>query len=197
MKKKRKFAKSAVLAVSLVIVFLLWNWLFNTRGKTDISIDKTIDNLAVSSRAFSHNHAIPDKYTGKGEDVSPDFQFENLSSQGVSIAIIMDDLDVPWRKNFNHWTIWNIPAQNSLPEAIPHGSTVTSLDGAVQGVGYGVNRYRGPNPPFGSHRYIFHVFVLDKMLDLEASSGKEELLDAFEDHIIQYGNIIGWYPKAR
>ena len=107
----------------------------------------------------------------------------------------MDDLDVPWKSNFTHWVIWNIPAATYIPEGISHGEAIPELDGAVQGIAFGRNRYRGPMPPFGTHRYQFHVFVLDSTLDLDSSCGKSDLLNAMEGHILQYGTLTGWYPR--
>jgi phosphatidylethanolamine-binding protein (PEBP) family uncharacterized protein len=69
-----------------------------------------------------------------------------------------------------------------------------SLDGAVQGIGYGKHRYRGPKPPFFSkaaHRYQFHVFVLDCMLEIDNNSKKKDLLESMKGHILQYGLLLG------
>lgn len=60
----------------------------------------------------------------------------------------MDDLDIPFIKAYNHWLIWNIPKTDFIPENIPYGSPVSSLGNAIQGVGYGVKRYRRPKQPF-------------------------------------------------
>ena len=51
-------------------------------------------------------------------------------------------------------------------------------------------------PLFGTHRYQFHVFVLDSTLDLDSSHGKSDLLNAMEGHILQYGTLTGWYPHT-
>jgi len=51
-------------------------------------------------------------------------------------------------------------------------------------------------PPFGTHRYQFHVFVLDSTLDLDSTCGKSDLLNAMEGHILQYGTLTGWYPHT-
>lgn len=149
--------------------------------------------LIVSSPSFV-NGIIPVEFTGDGEDKSPKLVLENLSEEAVSIAVIMDDLDAPVAGIYNHWTIWNIPPQNVIPEGITHGATVEELGSALQGVGYGRHRYRGPKPPFGSHRYQFHVFALDAMIDLNADSRKKDLLAAMDGHILQYGSVIGSYP---
>ena len=132
-------------------------------------------NLQIASPSFKNNGSIPKKHTGFGEDISPAFLLSHLSSESVSIAIIMDDLDIPMIKAFNHWLIWNIPKSKTIPESIPYGSLVPSLGNAKRGVGYGRNRYRGPKPPVfvrNVHRYIFRFYVLDCLLDLDSSAMK-------------------------
>lgn len=180
----------------LVVVFVGVVWMLNARGTTDIEVDAHIERLTVHSSAFADLEAMPDAYTGRGEDISPGFTLANLAGEAVSVAIIMDDLDIPVMRNYTHWVIWNIPAAEEIPEAIPPGESVPGLGGAVQGVAYGKNEYKGPMPPFGTHRYQFHLFVLDSMLDLESTAGKKELLLAMDGHVLQYGTLTGWYPTA-
>lgn len=103
--------------------------------------------LIVTSPAFQEGGWIPEKYAGRGEDVSPPFELENLAEDAVSLAVILNDASHPLIPNYNHWIIWNLPAVSRIPEAIPHGQTVPSLSNAVQGLAYGKHRYRGPKPP--------------------------------------------------
>lgn len=156
---------------------------------SDITYEK---NLTVTSPAFEEGGTIPVRYTGDGEDVSPALTLSELSLDAKSIALVMDDLDFPLR-TYNHWVIWNLPVQEAIPEAIEHGERVESLGGAVQGIGYGRHKYRGPKPPFGTHRYVYRVFVLDTTLDLSANAGKKDLLKAMEGHVLQYGDLTGQY----
>ncbi|HEY4718836.1 MAG TPA: YbhB/YbcL family Raf kinase inhibitor-like protein, partial [Anaerolineales bacterium] len=45
--------------------------------------------------------------------------------------------------------------------------------------------YGGPCPPQGStHRYVFTLYALDTMLELESGANKRELLAAMEKHIL-------------
>lgn len=67
------------------------------------------NTLKVTSNAFKDGQYMPVDYTGFGKDMSPDFRLHNLSKKAVSIAIIMDDLDIPFLPAYNHWLIWNIP----------------------------------------------------------------------------------------
>lgn len=155
-------------------------------------------NIDIKSPSFADNGYMPKKHTGFGEDISPEFKLSNLSYYTVSIAIIMDDLDIPFIKAYNHWLIWNIPKVEIIPGDIPYGSPVSSFYDAVQGVAYGENRYRGPKQPFfvrNAHRYIFRFYALDCFLCLDFKAKKKDLLKAMHGHIIQQGSIIGKYKR--
>ena len=85
------------------------------------------NTLKVTSNAFKDGQYMPVDYTGFGKDMSPDFRLHKLSKKAVSIAIIMDDLDIPFLPAYNHWLIWNIPAMQEIPEKIPHGPEIPGL----------------------------------------------------------------------
>lgn len=176
-----------VVGVILVVVIIL----AVTRQK-DIVIEN-VSKLTVTSSAFADGGMIPEEYSGNGKDISPELQLSRLDKAAVSLAVIMDDIDHPLVGVYNHWLIWSLPATESIPAEIPEGEQVAQLNNAVQGIGYGKHRYRGPKPPFGSHRYKYHVFVLDKKLDLPASAKKKDLLAAMEGHMLQYGYLVGEY----
>lgn len=152
--------------------------------------------LRIVCRSFDRDGKMPKKYTGFAEDISPEFQIENLTNEAKSLAIIMDDLDIPMIKEYNHWLIWNLPATNIIPENIPYGAVCPN--GAVQGMAYGKNRYRGPKqPPFilAAHRYRFTIYALDCVLNLPATSQKADLIQVMSEHILQTGEIISWYKR--
>ena len=128
-------------------------------------------------------------HTGRGADRSPELVLENLSPAAVTLAVTLEDLSHPI-KNFTHWVIWNLPAADRIPGAIPAGKS--TLDGAVQGVAYGLHRYAGPKPPRRTqHTYRFTVYALDCTLDLSPASRKKVFLRAAEGHILQIGSISG------
>lgn len=157
-----------------------------------------MNELLITSPAFSNEEYMPKKHTGFGSDVSPEFHLQNISDKTVSIAIIMDDLDIPFIKGFNHWLIWNIPKTELIPENIEYGSPVSTLGDAVQGVAYGINRYRGPKQPVfvrNTHRYMFKFYILDCFLQLSSDAKKKDLVRAIQGHIIQSGSITGKYKR--
>lgn len=154
--------------------------------------------LSVKSNAFNEGDWIPLRYTARGENLSPDFEIEGIDSNAKSIAITFDDASHPVFPNFNHWVIWNIPIQTHIPERIQRGKHVDNLGNAIQGVAYGRNRYKGPKPPFKSiHTYIFTIYILDIMIDLDASSRKREFLNKIEGHILQYSTLSGKFQSRR
>ena len=132
---------------------------------------------------------IPLEYTGRGQDISPEFIIKNLSPEAKTLAITLEDLSHPI-KNFTHWIIWNLPAAAKIEKGIPHGKNTPQ--GARQGLGYGFHRYAGPKPPKGkSHSYRFTLYALDCVMNLSANATKTIFLQKAKGHIIQTGSITG------
>lgn len=154
--------------------------------------------LRVKSKAFEEGEWIPVKYTARGEDLSPVFEIEGIAQNAKSIAIMLDDASHPIFPNYNHWLIWNIPVQRIIPEGIPRGKSVDSLGGAIQGIAYGRNRYKGPKPPLKViHIYVFTIYILDCKVDLSANSKKQDLLAKIEGHILQQATLSGKFQSRR
>lgn len=156
--------------------------------------------MIVSSTAFNDNGIIPVKHTGFGEDISPELIITAAPEGAVSYALILDDLDVPFRKSFNHWIIWNIPVTDIIPAGFPKGAVIYEPIHACQGMAWGKNCYRGPKQPFfirKEHRYVFTVYALDCQLKLSEKSRKKNMLDAMNGHILAEAKIIGRYKRNR
>jgi len=128
-------------------------------------------------------------HTGRGRDLSPELVIKNLSPDAQTLAVVLEDVS-HLMKGFTHWVIWNLPATDRIPGAIPAGRTV--MGGAVQGVAYGLHRYAGPKPPRRMHHtYRFAVIALDCKLDLGCGARKKAFLQAAEGHILQIGSVSG------
>ncbi|WP_206458222.1 YbhB/YbcL family Raf kinase inhibitor-like protein [Anaerovorax sp. IOR16] len=157
-----------------------------------------MDKLKIKCKSFVEGEWIPLKNTARGEDISPCFELEGITANAKSIAITFDDASHPLFPNYNHWVIWNIPIQNVIPEAIPHGTVVNSLGGAMQGIAYGKHRYKGPKPPLKSiHTYVFTFYILDCKLELPPNSRKRDLLVQMEGHILQQAILSGKFQSYR
>lgn len=157
-------------------------------------IEESRNPLRVMCPGFDESGEIPKRHTGFGADISPQFFVDGLTEGVQTLAIVMDDLDVPFVGELNHWLIWNLPPEATIAEHIPHGAECPN--GARQGSAYGKNRYRGPKqPPFirKTHRYRFRVYGLDCPLDIPATSRKADLMRAMSGHVLQTGEVVGWY----
>lgn len=149
--------------------------------------------LEFECMGINDDHKFSIKYTGRGEDISPEFVIKNLSPHAKTLVITLEDMSYPI-KNFTHWIIWNIPAIDKILQAIPAGKRVSSLAGAVQGIGYGLHKYAGPKHPKGkSHKYCFTIYALYCRLDLKAFSTKKKVLNRASSHIIQQGEVCGYF----
>lgn len=140
---------------------------------------------------------MPVKYTGYGIDQSPPLSLSGIIPKAKSLAIIMVDLDIPFIREYPHWLIWNLPVKTEIPGAVACGETLAELGGARQGLAYGKHQYKGPKPPKfirNRHRYVFTVYALDTVLDLDSDANKKGLLKAMQGHVLQQGSITGQSP---
>ena len=151
-------------------------------------------SIEITSSAFNHESPIPEKYTCKGEDVSPALSWGEPPAGTQSFALIMDDPDAPVG-TWVHWVLFNIPASaRGLPEAFPSDATLP--DGSMSGnSSFGRPGYGGPCPPSGTHRYYFKLYALDEMLGISAGANKGELEKAMVGHILATGELMGTFSK--
>ncbi|MGT2908066.1 YbhB/YbcL family Raf kinase inhibitor-like protein [Streptococcus dentiloxodontae] len=156
------------------------------------------EKLVITCSGIFEGGEFPLENTGFGANQSPEFHLKNLSQKARTLAIILEDLDHPLKKNFTHWLIWNLPALSHVPAGIEKGSEVTYPSGARQGISYGWYRYAGPKPPMGRvHRYRFTIYSLDIVLDLNRWTDKGRLLRAMEGHILQKGTLTATFGDKK
>ncbi len=143
--------------------------------------------MELTSPAFAHEAAIPDRYTCEGSDLSPPLQLANIPTDTVSLAVVMDDPDAP-AGVWDHWVEFDIQPRESIPEAV--GDLGTPGTNSWGRTGYG-----GPCPPSGTHRYFFTVYALDSELDLPAGATKAQALNALEGHVLAQATLMGLYSR--
>ncbi|SPN73989.1 hypothetical protein,putative kinase inhibitor protein,Phospholipid-binding protein,Raf kinase inhibitor-like protein, YbhB/YbcL family,Phosphatidylethanolamine-binding protein [Chlamydia serpentis] len=150
--------------------------------------------MQLLSPAFAYGRAIPKKYTCQGEGISPPLTFVDVPSAANSLALIVEDPDVPKEIRSDglwiHWIVYNL------------STTITNLaEGAeifaVQGLNSsGKAAYEGPCPPDRQHRYFFTLFALDIVLPEEENVTRNQLYEAMEHHIIEQAELMGTYEKS-
>lgn len=147
--------------------------------------------MKISSREFNNNSNIPKKFTCDGEDISPSLIIEDVPDNAESLVLIMDDPDAPIEGGWVHWLVWNIdPKTREIAEN-------SILEDAIQGKNTrGNNKYGGPCPPSGTHRYFFRLYALDEKLDLLPTTNRNELCEAMKVHIIDQSELVGLYSRS-
>ena len=150
--------------------------------------------MRLFSPAFPEEGMIPVRYTCKGADVSPPLQWENVPPGTKSFVLIGDDPDAPIR-TWDHWVLFNIP-----PDTLGMDENVSRIpeleNGARQGRNsWGKIGYKGPCPPIGTHRYIFHLYALNTLLDLKPGVEKNEILKAIRGRILYEAQLLCTFKK--
>jgi len=156
-----------------------------------------MDTLTLTSSAFENGGTIPAKYTCDGERrLSPPLSISGAPAGAKSLALIMDDPDVPKELRpdgvFDHWTLYNIPADTA---EIPEGANIgpAGLNTA------GAEGYTGPCPPPEheprEHRYIFRLFALSDTLRFPTPPTKQQILDALAPFVLASAELIGRYSR--
>jgi len=149
--------------------------------------------MKLTSRAFKEGEKIPSKYTCDGQEVSPPLSIEGVPVQAKSLALIMDDPDVPEfvRKDrmWVHWVLFNMtPETKELKEnGEPPGVLGKNTGGS--------SSYQGPCPPDREHRYFFKLYALDTELPLSKGATKEDVEKAMQGHILAEAKLMGRYER--
>lgn len=141
--------------------------------------------MRITSKNFTPNGVIPNKFTCNGENVNPELEFEDVPAEAKSLALVIEDPDAP-KGTWTHWLVWNI---NSTVNKLEENSVPL---GAVQGLNSArTNRYGGPCPPSGTHHYHFKLYALDRLLELPADADRSQLGQSVINHFIAQAELIG------
>ena len=145
--------------------------------------------MKITSNAFEEGEMIPKKYTCEGEDVSPKLEISDPPLGTMCYALIIVDPDAP-TEDFVHWLLWNI--QPDIEEIMEGTAPIGSIEGAND---FGRPGWGGPCPPSGVHRYEFHLYALDRTIELPPMSEKNELRSLIKDYILEEATLVGTYQK--
>jgi Raf kinase inhibitor-like YbhB/YbcL family protein len=180
-----------LMVANRLYLFLLLAALFPACSRSDINQREVTSmtpeiSFSLNSSAFQEGDSIPEKFSCRGEDVSPELSWNGQPAQTASLALTVIDPDA---RDFVHWSVWNIqPETGDIPEGSVPG-------GAVQGRNnFGNVGWGGPCPPSGSHHYVFTLYALDTDLDLADGSSLNDLQAAMENHILAQAQLTGVFP---
>jgi len=157
--------------------------------------------LSVTSPAFSEGHEIPRRYTGDGQNRSPQIAWSRVPTGTKEFALICEDLNSQGTTPWVHWVVYGISgAVSQLPEGLPQvpelRAPILARQGKTTGGSYG---YEGPLPTEKDtwHRYRFHIYALDREITLPPGATAEELREQMKGHILADGILLGRYRRAQ
>lgn len=147
--------------------------------------------FTLSSPAFEDGGVIPRRYGYRERNVNPPLVVDGVPVEAASLAIVVEDPDAagPAGKVWDHWVVWNLPAETTTIPA-DWDASGDATEGAND---YGETGYGGPNPPDGEHTYRFVAYALDTRLDLPVGATKSDLESAMEGHVLAEDTLEGTY----
>jgi len=146
--------------------------------------------MKITSKAFSNDGKIPDKYTKYGDNIIPPLHFDEVPPKARSLALLVDDPDAP-KGTFNHWLLFNVdPNIREIKEGtVPVMATQGQND-------FGEVDYGGPQPPSGEHHYVFKAYALDAVLPLGNGVKRQELEREMKGHVLDTATLVGKYAHG-
>ena len=141
----------------------------------------------IKSDDFTEGSLLEKKFTPLGEDINPSLKWENPPEGTKSFALICEDPDCPTGL-FTHWSIKNIPKDKT---EIANKEKV----GVEIRNSWGLKRYKGPRPPFGTHRYYFRLYALSE--ETIGARNIKELREEIKKYKIGETSIMGKFKRDR
>lgn len=148
------------------------------------------------------SQAAPDAAPGGG--TSPALSWVNAPAGTQSFVVNMADLDFAPNRGARtqvHWVVWNIPGDvTGLAEAQPAGDQLPN--GAFQISATG-RVYRGPGAPATRprHHYLFEVYALDTVLNVQPSDDpietRDRVMAAMEGHVLGKSVYVGRFNRPQ
>jgi Raf kinase inhibitor-like YbhB/YbcL family protein len=146
-------------------------------------------DLRITSPAFEDGAPMPERYSGIGDDISPELHWTGVPEGTQQLVVVCHDPDAPLPWGFTHWVVTGIPADAT---GIAEGAGASYVQGPNQ---LGRDVYRGPTPPpgHGEHRYYFWLYALDTTVTEPLS--RREFLDTYGTHVIEQARLVGTFRR--
>jgi Raf kinase inhibitor-like YbhB/YbcL family protein len=147
---------------------------------------REVASITLTSRSFGNNGTMPIDYSCDGKSIAPGLTWSSPPEGTKTLALMLEDSDAA---SHTQWLVWNLPAETT---SLPEGSDIGALGGKLgandsSDVGYGA-----PCPPHHElHRFVFHIFAVDKELTIPEGTRRQGFDAALNGHVIGEGTLTG------
>jgi Raf kinase inhibitor-like YbhB/YbcL family protein len=129
--------------------------------------------LRLRSDAFGDGEPLPARYSRRGGNVAPPFDWDGVPSGAAELVLLAEDEDVLGSdgRPFLHWVLAGLPADyDGLGEGEEPEEARTGRNG------FGELGYDGPEPPAGeTHRYSFSLVAVSSPIEPSDLDVRQEL----------------------
>lgn len=166
--------------------------------------------MTLTTTAFPDGGQIPVRFTRAAEGIDPDggtspaLDWANAPDGTQSFLLHMHDMEVArggTTEDQAHWVVWNIPGSaTGLPEGVPRASQLP--DGSYQ-ISASGPMYRGPGAPANGppHHYVFELYAIDVMLDVQptedAFETRRAVMAAVQGHVLRKAVYLGFFRRPQ
>jgi Raf kinase inhibitor-like YbhB/YbcL family protein len=157
------------------------------------------DNFTLKSSELKGQLTNKQVFSGfgcTGENISPEFSWENVPKNTKSFAITVYDPDAPTGSGWWHWVVFDISKnKTNLPSGF---GNIDSKDAIQSVTDYGKSGFGGACPPLGDkpHRYIFTVHALDvETLGLDKNATPALVGFMLNSHTLAKSSLISYYGR--
>jgi Raf kinase inhibitor-like YbhB/YbcL family protein len=186
--------KPLIILLGVIIIVLITGFIYffsENNGKLikTVETNETKNIMKITSPVFAEGGTIPQRYTCIGENINPPLLIENVPENAKSLVLIVDDPDAIGG-TFTHWILLNInlDAKEIKENSVPGGSASGIND-------FTNEKYQGPCPPSGVHRYFFTVYALDDILAITEAPDRKQTDKMIKNHIIGRGQLMAKFSK--
>jgi Raf kinase inhibitor-like YbhB/YbcL family protein len=169
-----------------------------------LALSPLVQGFELTSSDIEAGKPMPkaQEYQGFGCDggnISPQLAWQDIPEGTKSFAVTAYDPDAPTGSGWWHWVVFNIPADvTSLPKGAGSGDGKAMPKGTVQSMtDYGAPGFGGACPPVGdkAHRYIFTLYALDTVLELDATANPALAGYMIKSHALSQASLISYYRR--
>lgn len=146
------------------------------------------DPIKLRSTSFDDGGPIPLRYSGRGDNVSPQLSWSGVPSGTAQLLLIIEDPDVPLPRPIIH-TVALFDATGT-DGVIAEGELSQPSSRFTFIPWFRTTGYHGPRPlrGHGDHHYGFYLFALDRKV---ATTSYRQLRREIAGHMLARGVITG------